>query len=105
VTWDPFAAWEAAKDAGILVEVAAMIAGTAQPVTFYAKWHAPDYELGARASSRQYQIEYRHCDCPDLSEGDQVLNDVLYRVREDPTIPEVKDRGEFRRALLTRIVD
>jgi hypothetical protein len=105
MTWDPMAAWEAAKDAGMLVQVSAMLAGAAVPVDFFAKWHSPDEEMGARTSSRQYSIEYVHADCPGLAEADQVLIDVMYRVREAPYIPEVKDRGEFRRALLTRVVD
>lgn len=105
MTWDAFAGWEAAKSAGMLVEVSAVTMESGETVSFWAKWQSPMRLFGEKNMSREYEIEYRYDDCPDLAEGDQVLNDVVYRVRESPYVPQVKDRGEYRRALLTRVLD
>lgn len=100
--WDPLAGWEAAKASGMLRVIAVVPAATGAQVDLWVKWKSPDRPIGQKAVSREYQIEYLHADCPDLALGDQVLADVVYKVRTAPEIPEVKDGGEFRVATLTR---
>lgn len=94
----------ALKDAGIWTEASTMLPGCTEPTIFAVGFRRPDVEPFDRARSTDYEIEYQHHDAPTLAEGAEVIVDqVLYRVRETPTVQEGRgDDGFWRVALLTK---
>lgn len=76
-----------------------------RPFSLRVAFDRPDVILDVGAKSTDYVIEYLTADAPTLTEGDEVeIADVVYRVREEPRVPEVGGRdGTFSRATLTRV--
>lgn len=97
--------WAALKAKGMLLEASTVLPGDAEPRTIDVRFWKPDRETGNGHVSREYEIEYQHCDAPWLAEGiDIIVDGTLYRVRTPPYINEEGgSSGYFRRALLTRL--
>ena len=76
-----------------------------RPFSLRVAFDRPDVILDVGAKSTEYVIEYLTADAPTLTEGDEVeIADVVYRVREEPRVPESGGRdGTFSRATLTRV--
>lgn len=75
-----------------------------RPFTLRVAFDRPDVILDVGAKSTDYVIEYLTADAPRMTEGDEVeIADVVYRVREEPRVPESGGRdGTFSRATVTR---
>lgn len=75
------------------------------------RWKEPDNESLSGQRSRDYAIEYRVADMPDLAEGEVLaIEDRAagcpsdFKVREEPYVDiENGDDGAYRYALLTKI--
>lgn len=102
--------WQAFEDAGMLVECTFAPRGCTELKTVMVAWREPDNELMNGSRSKDFEIEYRVADMPDLTEGDllsieepNALGKADYRVRADPTVNvESGDDGTYKCALLTR---
>ena len=76
-----------------------------RPFTIMVAFDRPDEITGAGVQSTDWRIEYVASDAPNLAEGDEVeIDEVVYRVRRAPVVPEVGGvDGTFRHAVLTRV--
>lgn len=102
--------WQACTDAGMFVECTFARRGCTELKTVMVAWREPDNELMNGSRSKDFEIEYRVADMPDLAEGDLLSIEepngacvADYRVREDPYVNvESGDDGTYKCALLTR---
>ena len=101
MAFDPYAAWAAARDAGMLVAADVTI-GAAAYVGVYVKWSQPDaLFLENAAQQTEYHIEYRTDDLPALTRGCLVLaSGIVYEVIEPPAFAPNKSGGHFSIAKL-----
>lgn len=103
--------WQAFEDAGMLVDCTFAQPGCSELTTVKVAWREPDNNLMNGSRSKDFEIEYRVCDMPDLKEGDvlsieepNAIGNADYRVREDPYVSvDSGDDGTYKCALLTRI--
>lgn len=104
--------WKAFERAGMLVKCWYIAPGGGVRTQVLVRWKEPD-EVGALtgARSKDFAIEYRHADMPDLAEGDELsIEEVAagctsdFVVREAPLVDiENGDDGTYRYAFLTRV--
>ena len=103
--------WNAFERAGMLVSCFYIAPGGGVRTEVKVRWKEPDREALGGQMTRDYAIEYRVADLPDLAEGDVLsIEDRAvgcpsdFRVRETPFVDiENGDDGAYRYALLTRI--
>jgi hypothetical protein len=104
--------WSAFDRANMLVDCTFFQKGGNVPKTVKVRWSEPDRIDEFRGTqSKQYEIEYRVADMPDLQEGDPLSiaeSDTCstdYRVRVAPYVDENGGAdGVYKRAILTREV-
>jgi hypothetical protein len=103
MAFDPYAAWAAARDAGMLVAVDVETFAAAY-IGVYVKWAQPDaLFLESAAQQTDYHIEYRTDDLPTLTRGclvDGLASGIVYEVIEPPAFAPNKSGGHFSIAKL-----
>jgi hypothetical protein len=103
MTWDPYAAWHAAQEAGMLAMLSIVTIGDQVYSDVFVKWFQPD-QLCIEGNSQHtdYHIEFRTIDLPGLSNGDAIVcNGITYTVKGMPAFAENKPGGHFSRVDLT----
>ena len=104
MAWDPYDAWLAAVDAGMLHAVDFTVGSAVYP-GIYVKWFQPD-GLYFDNSSQQtdYHIEFRTIDLPNLTAGSTLVSDGrVYRCKTMPAFSANKSGGHFSTVRLERI--
>lgn len=101
--------WSAFEDAGMLTKCYFLAPGSGARKSCLVRWKEPDRETLTGQQSKDFEIEYRHADMPNLAEGDPLsIEEIVgctsdFRVRSHPYVDaENGDDGTYRCALLTR---
>lgn len=102
--------WKAFEKAGMLATCYFIAPGGSVRKSCKVRWTEADVETLGGQQTKDFEIEYRHADMPNLAEGDVLSIDEPigcnsdYHVREAPYVhAQDGDDGIYKRAKLTRV--